>query len=348
MDHLKLALINAGVRALTGSLVEFRRSLSGEIYSAATEDRQPPIRDTSVPGLEPLAIGIPAANPNAAPSSTTTPDAPTSAARSTRPPPGRTGFDFDAAVRRANDGHSASSYGDILLPRPTARASYRGREHTVVSLFCRAWVVARILVPHLGWFAEGIPTWTNTCFGDVRWRVDYRDGRYVPVLMGKEAPVPLPFIPSWRKALSLSSRHRSWVVSQHARIAEGGPHLAMPPTYGHVRSALAIHRVITAKSREPIVEAYMIAGDVEDGKPTAADSISLVSRVVLSYRDAIMLAVNALVWAIAILPDGSHRIARVLPRGLAPTSTESPDLPAYTIAMSCVGLDLLLQVRIPA
>jgi hypothetical protein len=68
-------------------------------------------------------------------------------------------------------------------------------------------------------------------------------------------------------------------------------------------------------------------------------------RVVLSYHDAITLAANSLVWAITVSSDGSHRIARVWPRGLAPTSARLPsDLSnTNTVPRACQGLDVELD-----
>ena len=193
---------------------------------------------------------------------------------------------------------------------------------------------------NLALFAEAVPTWIETAFGDVRWRAEYCDGSYIAVWNGHPETGYLPVIDSCRKALSISRRHHSWTVRQHVRVAAGGPRIAMPFTYGHILSALVIHKMSKAKYREPIVEAYVVAGSVKDGKPTVADSIGLAMRVVLSFHDVIELVVNTLVWAVTISSDGSHRISRVLPRGLAPVATELPDMPPRTVLRTCEGLDV--------
>jgi hypothetical protein len=240
----------------------------------------------------------------------------------------------------------AQIYGDrLLLARATGIVRHRRRTRTVVSLCCGEWTVAKMLVEGFSFFVGLIPTWAETIFGWVRWKAEYRDGASIATWEGTPATELLPALDTRRKALSLSRRQRSWIVRQHRRIADGGALIGMPLDYERTRSALVVHKVRTAKHREPIVEAYLVGDNVEAGKPLLAPALGMAVRVVLAYHDVIALAANSRVWALAVSPEGSHRIARVWPRGLAPTSARLPsDLSnTNTVPRACQGLDVELE-----
>ena len=239
--------------------------------------------------------------------------------------------------------------GRVLRPFVTGRTAYRGREHTVAALSNGVWDVATLLVEDLSAFILAARVWTNANGEEWRWGLDFRDEDRIPILFDRSAEPVLPEFGSLGEALSLSGDKNRWIVRVDSEVAARGAPMMIPPYRdgGYFPGAILIHRVVVAKDREPILQAVYTEGDRGQGMPGSRFGIRIATHLVLSYHDAISLAVNSRLWASVTSPrNGLRQVVRVLPRGLLPAPSATSNSVPNTIMHVCDGLDVEMETGV--